>query len=861
MAFAATMLFSNASAQSSLTLHYDKPATFFEETLVIGNGRQGAIVYGGTHEDKISLNDMTLWTGEPEQEVKDPYAYMSLNEIRTALAKEDYRLTDQLQRKLQGHYSQSYQPVGTLSISDLFNTTETSNNRNLETSNNRNLDNSQNHPAPNYHRSLDITKAIANVSYNESNGKISREYFASAPDSVIIFRLKAEGGAKLNKRFRMHCQLPHMTFIEKGELVMDGYAAYSNLPSYTDAAIKHRYDSNRGIHYRACIHIINKDGKVSPANNDELLLEDCTDATVIIAIATSFNGLDKDPVKEGKNYQALVRSRIDNAVSKTYDELLKRHTDDYTALFSRFSIDLGKTDPKIAALPTDKQLLEYTKLYEDAVSKKLPLGGQGDSYFNPDLEELYMQYGRYLLISSSRTDMVPANLQGIWNEYILPPWSCNYTSNINLEENYWPAEIANLSELHKPMLDFIEKLPVTGKKTAKAYYGVDEGWCLAHNTDIWGMTCPVGEGSGDPNWANWNMGGAWVSTHIWEHYLFTMDKDYLRKAYPTLKGAADFCMNWLISLRELQGYAMDPNSPGHLPAGDNESLYYLVTAPSTSPENTYMTPDGYDGRTMYGGSADLAMIRECLLDTKAATIALDGDKSYINHIDNVLNMLLPYKIGKDGSLQEWYHDWKDTDPTHRHQSHLFGLFPGHHISVAETPKLAQACKRALEIKGDKTTGWSTGWRVNLQARLRESEAAYHIYRTLLKYISPDNYQGADKRRGGGTYPNLLDAHSPFQIDGNFGGTAGVIEMLCQSSSEQIELLPALPEAWKKEGKVNGICCRGGYEVSFAWENGNVTSLTIISKRSDNSIANILLPNGKKIAVSTTAGNKTTVQEL
>lgn len=838
----AIMYCGSMSAQSSLSLHYNEPATFFEEALVIGNGSQGAIVYGGTHEEKISLNDMTLWTGEPDLKVWNPDAYKSIPEIRKALANEDYRLADKLQRKDQGHYSQSYQPIGTLTMTDMdHEVTSTSN----------------------YARSLDIEKAIADVAYSNRKGSFTRQYFASAPDSVIIIRLKAENGAKINRSFRMHCQLPNMTFIEKGELVMDGYAAYSNLPSYTDAAIKHRYDSNRGVHFRACVHIINKDGEVISNYNDQLNLINCTDATIIIAIATSFNGLDKDPVKEGKNYQALVRSRIDNAVSKSYEELLKRHTDDYTALFSRFSIDLGKTDPKIAALPTDKQLLEYTLAYEDAVSKKLPLWRDGDSAsFNPDLEELYMQYGRYLLISSSRTDMVPANLQGIWNESILPPWSCNYTSNINLEENYWPAEIANLSELHKPMLDFIEKLPVTGEKTAKAYYNVNEGWCLAHNTDIWGMTCPVGEGDGDPNWANWNMGGAWVSTHIWEHYLFSMDKEYLRKAYPTLKGAADFCMSWLISLKDLKNMSDNPDGSLHLGGDvrkDREGLDYLLTAPSTSPENTYMTPDGYDGRTMYGGSADLAMIRECLLDTRAATVALGGDKAYIKKIDNTLARILPYMIGKDGSLQEWFHDWKDTDPQHRHQSHLFGLFPGHHISVSKTPELAQACKRALEIKGDKTTGWSTGWRVNLQARLHESEAAYHIYRTLLKYISPDKYQGPDRRKGGGTYPNLLDAHSPFQIDGNFGGTAGVIEMLCQSDENEIELLPALPEAWKKEGSVSGICCRGGFEISFTWKNGNVTSVSILSKRSDNAKANITLPNGKKIVVSLKAGNKKSIK--
>ena len=803
------------SAQSALSLHYDKPATFFEETLVLGNGNQGAIVYGGTNEDKISLNDITLWTGEPDKNVFNPEGYKALPEIRTALANEDYQLADQLQRKDQGHYSQSYQPVGTLTITDI---------------------NAQDYS--DYSRYLDIEKAIANVTYNSKNGRYMRDYFVSAPDSAIIIRLKAEGEAKLNKRLAMHCQLPHMTFSNNNEIIMDGYAAYSTLPSYVNADVRHRYDSNRGVHYRTIIHIINKDGHIDSDNYDELHITDCTEAMIVISTVTSFNGLEKDPVKEGKNYMNLVRKRIDNVASRSYDELLARHTEDYTQYFNRFSINLGSTDKAIATLPTDIQL----KLYTDKNQK------------NPDLEELYMQYGRYLLICCSRTDMVPANLQGLWNEYILPPWSCNYTSNINLEENYWPAEIANLSEMHKPMLDFIDKLPVTGRQTAKAYYNVDEGWCLAHNTDIWGMTCPVGKGSGDPSWANWNMGGAWVSTHIWEHYLFTMDKDYLRNAYPTLKGAADFCMSWLIRLSELKEMATVQTT-----ASDDDR--YLVTAPCTSPENTYTTPEGYNGRSLYGGSADIAMIRECLLDAKEATIALGGDKEYIKKIDETLANLLPYKIGKDGSLQEWYHDWKDTDPQHRHQSHLFGLFPGHHITVSETPELAAACKRALEIKGDNTTGWSTGWRVNLQARLHESEKAYHIYRTLLKYISPDKYKGEDVRRGGGTYPNLLDAHSPFQIDGNFGGCAGVIEMLCQSNANQIELLPALPEAWKSEGNVSGICCRGGYEVSFSWKNGKVTQLTIISKRSDNSKAKILLPDGKKIAVTIKAKSKKSLKDL
>jgi len=810
LALASSMLCANA--QNTLMLHYDTPATYFEETLVIGNGNLGAIIYGGVDEEKISLNDITLWTGEPDLKVYNPDGYKALPDIRKALSEENYRLADQLQRKDQGHYSENYQPLGQLVMTDCR---------------------SLNSKTSAYQRSLDITEAVARVHYNISTSGYSREYFASAPDSVIIIKLKAENGGKINRKFGYHCQLMHQRNAKDKEMTIDGYAAWSSKPGYAGGGFQ--YDSNRGVHFRTIIHVENKDGKLTPVNNDELLLTDCTEATIYISNVTSFNGLDNDPVKQGKDYMSLVRKRIDSAIEKDYDVLKTRHTSDYKTLFDRFSINLGSTKDDILAKTTERQLRDYTEKDEQ----------------NPDLEELYMQYGRYLLISCSRTDMVPANLQGLWNESILPPWSCNYTSNINLEENYWPSEIANLGELHKPMLDFIEKLPVTGQMTAKAYYNVQDGWCLAHNTDFWGMTCPVGEGGGDPQWANWNMGGAWVSTHIWEHYMFSMDKEYLRKAYPTLKGAADFCMNWMVPLSTIApNAASNPSINPNIKLGQ---IDYLITAPCTSPENTYMTPDGYDGRTIYGGSADLAMIRECLEDARQATIVLGGDKAYIKKIDDTLARILPYQIGKDGSLQEWFYDWKDTDPQHRHQSHLFGLFPGHGITVAETPELAQACKRALEIKGDKTTGWSTGWRVNLQARLRESEAAYHIYRKLLNYISPDNYKGPDKRKGGGTYPNLLDAHSPFQIDGNFGGTAGVIEMLVQSDlkidakgrqTATLTLLPALPEAWKAEGLIKGVRCRGGYEVSFAWKNGRVVSCTLKSVMGQKIKVSVSMPGEK-----------------
>lgn len=771
-------------AQSTL-LHYKSSATYFEEALPIGNGTQGAMVYGGVGEDKISLNDITLWTGEPDTTSVNPKAFENIPAIREALFKEDYKSANELQKKVQGHYTNNYQPLGTLTI--------------------HNLNDSK---GDNYSRSLDLTRALATVSYNGEQ----RDYFASAPDSVIVIRLKSTDGKRLNKRLSYNCQLKNTISTSGLELICDGYCAWTSKPSYVADEKSLIYDEKRGIHFRTIVHVINKDGEVS-AENNELKISNCSEALIIIANATSFNGSENDPVIDGRDYETIVKARINNALGKSFDSMLESHVNDYQQFFNRVSIDLGTTPDSIAAMPTDVQLREYTD----------------SARVNPDLEELYFNYGRYLLISCSRTKNVPANLQGLWNESILPPWSSNYTSNINVEENYWAAETANLPEMHESLLSFIQKLPNTGEKTAKEYYGINEGWCLAHNTDIWGMTCPVGEGSGDPMWANWNMGGAWISTHLWEHYSFNMSKSYLNQVYPVLKGAADFCMNWLVKL------------PG---------IEYLITAPSTSPENQYKTPAGYTGPTLYGGFADIAMIRECLTNARDAAVILGEDHDYIEKINNTIKNLLPYRVGKNGNLQEWFHDWEDQDPQHRHQSHLFGLFPGHQIAPARTPELAAACKRTLEIKGDKSTGWSTGWRVNLQAHLREAENAYHIYRTLLTYVSPDGYQGEDRRSGGGTYPNLLDAHAPFQIDGNFGGTSGLIEMLVQSELVErdraiITLIPSLPEAWKAEGSVKGIKCRGGYTVDFEWKDGEVTSYVINNVRSDKQPGRVTLIYGDK----------------
>ena len=751
----------------NMKLHYDRPAEYFEEALVIGNGTMGATLYGGVKKDKISFNDITLWTGEPESENSSPDAFNVIPEIRALLDNEDYQGADKAQYKVQGHYSENYQPLGTLTIEYLDDTAGISD----------------------YHRWLDIGNATARTQYLKDGKLFTSDYFASAPDSVIVIRLKSENKEGIHASLSFDSPLPHSSQVADNEISVEGYAAYHSFPVYYKAEDKHRYDPERGIHFKTLVRVLSVDGSVKDRYSDSRIeIDGSTEVLILIANVTSFNGFDKDPVKEGRNYRSHVEKRMKCTIGKTYDALREAHIRDYKYYFDRVKLDLGDTDDDIAALPTDKQLLFYTDCKQR----------------NPDLEELYFQFGRYLLISSSRTPGVPANLQGLWNESVLPPWSSNYTVNINLEENYWASGTTNLIEMQYPLIEFIANLSKTGRKTAKDYYGVERGWCLGHNSDIWAMTCPVGLNEGDPSWACWTMGGTWLSTHIWEHYLFTLDKGFLCKFYPVLKGAAEFCMDWLV-----------------------EKDGKLVTSPGTSPENKYITPDGYAGATSYGNTSDLAMIRECLMDAAEASKVLGVDKSFRKRIKKTLSRLYPYQIGKDGNLQEWYYDWQDQDPYHRHQSHLFGLYPGHHLSVEETPELAAACARTLQIKGDETTGWSTGWRVNLLARLQEGEKAYHMYRRLLRYVSPDNYKGEDARRGGGTYPNLLDAHSPFQIDGNFGGCSGVIEMLMQSSTNKIVLLPALPESWA-DGKVQGICARGGFVVDMEWKNREVVSLIVSS---------------------------------
>lgn len=750
-------------------LWYNQPARAFEESLPIGNGKLGALIYGGADKDSLYLNDITLWTGTPVNPNEGGDAYKWIPKIREALFKEDYKTADSLQHYVQGHNSEYYQPLGLLQIKD-----------------------ANSGKASQYYRELSLDNSIAQVSYLRNGVKYTKEYFASHPDKLIAIKLGASQKNAINCEISLTSLIPHKVKASQQQLTMTGHVTGNE---------------ENSIHYCTILQVKHTDGKVW-ATDSTLHLQNVSEAIVYLVNETSYNGFDKHPVKEGAPYIEKVTDDAWHLANFTYEEFKQRHITDYKSLFGRvnFKLDKAQCDTKRT---TAEQLLAYTDQQER----------------NPYLEMLYFHYGRYLLISSSRAPGVPANLQGLWAPALYSPWRGNYTTNINLEENYWPAEVANLSELVAPVDGLIKGLASTGKHNAQHFYGINKGWCAGHNTDAWAMSNPVGTGNESPQWSNWALGGAWLVQTLWDHYDYTRDTDYLRNtAYPLMKGAADFLLEWLIP---------DPHNPAQ-----------LITAPCTSPEADYINDKGYQGSTFYGGTADLAIIRELFKNTIKGAQALGIDTEYQQQLQSALERLRPYHIGKRGNLMEWYYDWDDQDWHHRHQSHLLGLYPFHQISVDKTPELAAASTKTLEIKGDNSTGWSTGWRINLWARLHRADKAYQILRKLLTYVSPDSFN--DKtHRSGGTYPNLFDAHPPFQIDGNFGGTAGICEMLMQSDGETMYLLPALPEAWKN-GEITGIKARGNYEVSLRWKNGKVNKATITCQKAGNLTINY---NGKQQKLS------------